>query len=96
MNSLTGESRWNRTFADLGYDWKPAIHWDTGIHVTYAGTAFGSSTFPDVSLTGYELELDWANSWKINERSRVTFGTLYAYQAGTSKYIFNGISGDRY
>ena len=80
-----GEARWERSFADLGYDWKPKPHWDMGLHATYSSTGLSSSAFPITDRNGGEMELNWTNSIAIDERLRVTFGALYSFQHGQER-----------
>jgi outer membrane receptor for ferrienterochelin and colicins len=86
----TGENRWRRMFADIGYDWKPTSHWDMGIHATYTRTGFDSLAYPLISRKAGELELDWTNSVQLSHRDRVTFGTIYNYQSGREVDIGGG------
>jgi len=87
-----GENRWSRTFADIGYDWKPGKHWEMRVHATYTGTGLESSSYPIVNLKGRELELDWTNSVELSERTRVAFGTIYAFQHGRSDSTVSGVA----
>jgi outer membrane receptor protein involved in Fe transport len=80
-NSI-GQNTWTRTFSDIGYDAKPAAHWDMGFHLTSTATGLAASTFPVIGRRAREIEADWTNSLAINERTRVTFGALYDYQQG--------------
>jgi outer membrane cobalamin receptor len=85
VNGNIGDNRWRRTFADLGYDFKPARHWEMGIHTTFTGTALESSSFPGVERHSGEVETDWTNSLEINSHARVAFGALYNYQYGRER-----------
>lgn len=78
----SGEARWHRTFADLGYDLKPRKNWDMGLHATYSKTGVDSTTFPLTARNSGELELNWTNSINVSERTQVTFGALYGFQHG--------------
>jgi outer membrane receptor for ferrienterochelin and colicins len=97
---LTGNSRWRRTFADIGYDLKPAAHWDMGFHATYTGTGFDSLEDLIVDRKAGELEIDWTNSVEVNERIRIAFGALYNYQFGreldtAGGYVFTSTDASR-
>ncbi|HEY3738319.1 MAG TPA: TonB-dependent receptor [Bryobacteraceae bacterium] len=85
-----GESHWQRIFADIGYDVKPAAHWTTGFHTTYTGTAFDSNANPLVGRKAGEMESDWTNSIDLSTRARITFGALYSYQFGRELETSNG------
>jgi outer membrane receptor for ferrienterochelin and colicins len=88
FSGFTGQARWDRGFADLGYRRKATSIWDMSFNLTYTRNIFDASTFAPLAISrdSSETVLEWTNFVRVTDRDQLTLGTLYNYVQGRETY----------
>jgi outer membrane cobalamin receptor len=86
VNSIVGDIRTQREFADLGYAFRAAKKWEMTFDATYTRTLLDAPDLPFVGSTvhrdSYQGLLEWTNFITFSDKDKLTFGTLYNHVQG--------------
>jgi outer membrane receptor for ferrienterochelin and colicins len=85
---ISGQGRWKRGFADLGYSLKPSDRWEMTFNATYTRYTLDAANFAGANITrdSYELLFEWTNLIRPTDRDQLTIGTLFSHIQGTEYY----------
>ena len=86
--SVSG-NQWGRLFSDVGYAFHPRPSWNSSVNVTFTHTTLDVPGFPFIERSAHESIVEWTNSVKLRETTRVSFGALFNRIEGEE--IYEGI-----
>ena len=86
--SVSG-NQWGRLFTDVGYAFHPNASWNSSVNLTFTQTTLDVPGFPFIERNAHESILEWTNSLKLRETTRVSFGALFNRIEGEE--IYEGI-----
>lgn len=80
-----GNSKWQKTFGNIGYDTELSDIWKTSFNVTYSQSKFDVSSWPGSSRNSNEIVAEWTNFITLSSQSKLVFGGLFTQIEGTEK-----------
>jgi outer membrane receptor protein involved in Fe transport len=83
--SVSGNA-WGRMFTDVGYAFHPKPSWNSSVNVTFTRTTLDVPGFPYIERDAHESIVEWTNSVKLHEATRVSFGALINRIEGQEVY----------
>ena len=84
------DNTWGRLFTDVGYAFHPRPSWNSSVNLTFTRTTLDVPGFPYIERRARETIVEWTNSLKVREATRLSFGTLVNHIQGHE--IYEGIS----
>jgi len=87
IDSIVGDVRTRRAFADLGYALKASKKWQMTFNATYTRVLLDVPQFPSIHRDSYQALLEWTNFITFSDKDKLTFGTLYDHIDGTETYF---------
>jgi outer membrane receptor for ferrienterochelin and colicins len=84
---MTGETRWQRGFADIGYAFTAKGKWDMTVNLTYTKTTFNALAPALNDRSSSEALLEWTSFVTLSPKDLLTVGALYDHIGGREIYF---------
>ncbi len=83
FNGAIGPNKWNKSFANLGYNHKVFEQWNSDLNVTYTNSKMdGSGSAPFVKRNSNDIVAEWTNFIDLSKKSKLIIGGLFNSRNG--------------